>query len=329
MAKKSDVVRVGFIGVGGVARWAHLGHLSKWEDVKLVAFADVNKEGVEKTAGEFKAKPYTDAKKMLDSEELDAVYVCLPPFAHTNQELLVCERKLGLFVEKPLATTLEKGREISDAVKKAKNVSAVGYNWRSCDITKKAKELIGKKRISAAYGYWVGGMPGVMWWRQQAQSGGQLNEQATHVVDIARHIIGGKVVSVYAQGSKGIYSGKVEKHDVHDNAIALLTFDNGCVCSIGTGHASHQGFRVGIDFLLEDLTISHNNGELKLKHPKGEETIRTLNKPYEEEDRAFLEAVKKNEPEGVYCTYADAFETHRVCMAANDSMESGKPVALK
>ena len=158
------------------------------------------------------------------------------------------------------ATTLEKAKEINDAVAEAGVVSAVGYNWRSTSITKKAREILDGKPISAAYGYWVGGMPGVMWWRQQAQSGGQLNEQTTHVVDIARHLIGGKVVSVYAAGSKGIASKRVEKHDVHDNSIAVLTFDNGTVCAIGSGHLSPQGFRTGIDLLCDGMTLTHNNG---------------------------------------------------------------------
>ena len=324
---KGDVVRVGFVGVGGIAG-VHLKFVSTAADAKIVAVCDVNAAQADKIATQYGAKAYGETKKMLDSEQLDAVYVCVPPFAHLDQELLVCERKLGLFVEKPIATTLEKGEEISKAALKAKNVAAVGYNWRSCEITKKAKELIGRKPISAAYGYWVGGMPGVMWWRQQAQSGGQLNEQATHVVDIARHLIGGKVVSVYAQGAKGILNKKVEKHDVHENAIALLTFDHGCVCTIATGHLCPQGFRVGIDFVLEDSVITHNNGELRVKHSKGEEIFRNTNDAYGDEDRAFLDAVKKNDPSGVFCTYADAFETHRITMAANKSMETGKVVSL-
>jgi myo-inositol 2-dehydrogenase/D-chiro-inositol 1-dehydrogenase len=324
---KSDVVRVGFVGVGGIAG-VHLKFVSAAADAKIVAVCDVNPAQLDKIATQYGAKAYGDTKKMLDSEQLDAVYVCVPPFAHTDQELLVCERKLGLFVEKPLTTTLEKGEEILAAAKKAGNVTAVGYNWRSCEITKKAKELIGKKPVSAAFGYWVGGMPGVMWWRKQAESGGQLNEQATHVVDIARHLIGGKVVSVYAQGSKGILNKKHEKHDVHENAIALLTFDNGCVCTIATGHLCPQGFRVGIDFVLEDSVVTHNNSELRVKHPKGEEIYRNTNDAYGDEDRAFIDAVKNNNPAGVFCTYADAFETHRITMAANKSMETGKVVSL-
>ncbi len=320
-------VNVGFIGVGNIAG-VHLRYLSNVSDAKVAAVYDVNAAQADKIATQYGAKAYASVEKMLDTEKLDAVYVCVPPFAHTNQELLVCERKLALFVEKPLTTTLEKGQEIASAVAKAKNISAVGYNWRSAEITKKAKELINGKPVSAAYGFWVGGFPGVMWWRQQSTSGGQLNEQATHVVDIARHLVGGKVVSVYAQGTKGIYSKKYEKHDIHENVIALLTFDNGCVCSVATGHISNQGYRVGIDFILEDLTVTHNSNELRVKHHKGEEIVRNTNDQYNEEDRAFIEAIKTGDASKVYCSYADAFETHRICMAVNASLDSGRVVKV-
>lgn len=324
----TERLRIGFIGTGGVARWAHFGHLSKWPDVELAAFCDVNAEAAQKTAAEYKGKAYTSASQMLDAEKLDAVYVCVPPFAHDSAELLALERKLPVFVEKPLGTTLEMAEKINAAAAQAGVVTAVGYNWRSTEITKKARELMSGRPVSAAFGFWVDGFPGAMWWRQQALSGGQLNEQATHVVDIARYLIGGRVVKVYAQGSKGIMRAKHEKHDVHDSAVALLTFDHGCVCTISTGHLSPQNYRVGIDFILDGLTISHNNSELRLKHQGGEEVIKNTNKPYEEEDRAFLQAVRSKNPQGVFCSYADAFETHRITMAANRSMETGAIVSL-
>ncbi|MCW8131339.1 MAG: Gfo/Idh/MocA family oxidoreductase [Planctomycetota bacterium] len=328
MVAASDKVRLGFVGVGNIARGGHLNHLAKWPDVELVSFCDVNKDAVAKTAAEFKARPYTQLKDMLAHEELDAVYVCVPPFAHDEAEIQVAEKKLALFVEKPLGTTLAQTEAINKAVLKAGVVSAVGYNWRSTGITRKARAVMEGRPVSAAYGFWTGNFPEVMWWRQQAQSGGQLNEQATHVVDIARYLIGGKVVSVYAQGAKGIMKKRYEKHDIHDNAIALLTFDHGCVCTVATGHTSAQGYRVGIDFILDDLTVTHNNGELRIKVPGSEEIIRNQNQPYEEEDRAFLQAVRSKDPQAVYCSYADGFETHRVTMAANTSMETGEVVKL-
>ena len=323
------MVRVGFLGTGGIARWGHFGHLSKWPDVKLAAFCDVNAEAAGKAAQEFGGKAYTDPQAMLRDEALDALYVCVPPFAHGEAEIQAAAGKIALFVEKPLGVDLAFPRRVRDAIAKAGAVSAVGYNWRAADITGKAQALLAGKPVSAAFGYWVGGMPGVMWWRQQAQSGGQLNEQATHVVDVARCLIGGKVVRVYAQGAKGICAQRVEKHDVHDNAVALLTFDNGCVCAIGSGHLSPQGFRVGLDLILDGMTLSHNNSELRVKHEKGEEVYRCLNKPYEAEDRAFIDAVKRGDPRGVICSYAEAFETHRVTMAANESMRTGKVVEIE
>ena len=329
MAKKSDALKIGFIGSGNIARWGHINHMSKWDDVVITAVQDVNGESAQKLAADTGANAYTDHERMIEKEKLDAVYICLPPFAHTNQEVLCAKAGIPIFVEKPLAVTQDKADEINAAVNKSGIVAAVGYNWRSTAITRTARDLMAGRKVSAAYGFWVEGMPGVMWWRQQAQSGGQLSEQATHVVDIARHLIGGKVVSVFARGSKGICAKKAEKHDICDNIISLFTFDSGAVVSVATGHTSPQFYRIGIDFILEDLTVTHTNGELRIKTPQKEEIIKNSNKPYEEEDRAFIEAIRKKDPQGVYCTYADAFETHRVCMAANKSIETGEVVYLK
>jgi myo-inositol 2-dehydrogenase/D-chiro-inositol 1-dehydrogenase len=184
------------------------------------------------------------------------------------------------------------------------------------------------KSVSAAFAYWIGNFPGVMWWRQQAQSGGQMNEQATHVVDIARYLIGANAVSVYAQGAKGIGSKKWEKHDICDHIVATVTFDNGAVLCAGTGHLAPGGFRTGVDFMLDGLVVTHNNGELIVKTQGREEKIQNTNKPYEAEDRRFLDAVRSGDGEAVYCSYADAFETHRITMAINESVESGQVVHL-
>jgi predicted dehydrogenase len=83
-----------------------------------------------------------------------------------------------------------------------------------------------------------------------------------------------------------------------------------------------------VDFLLDDLVVTHNNSELIVKTPGREEKIRNANQPYEEEDRAFLEAVRRGDRQGVYCSYADAFETHRITMAINESVASGQVVLL-
>lgn len=324
----TDKLRIGFIGTGNIARGGHLRHLSGWDDVDLVAFCDIDERAAGSAVQEYGGTAYTSTECMLDEVALDAVYVCLPPFAHTDQEILAAQRGVALFVEKPLCVDLAKAAEINETIKNAGVVSAVGYNWRSTAITQIARERMAGRPVSAAFAYWIGGFPGVMWWRQQAQSGGQMNEQATHVVDIARHLIGSQAVTVYAQGAKGIGSKKWEKHDVHDHIVATITFDNGAVLCASTGHLAPGGFRTGVDFLLDELVVTHNNNELIVKTAGHLEKIANTNNPYEVEDRAFLDAVHSGDGEGVYCSYADAFETHRITMAINESVESGQVVRL-
>jgi len=83
-----------------------------------------------------------------------------------------------------------------------------------------------------------------------------------------------------------------------------------------------------MDFLLDELVVSLNHRELIVKTPGREEKIVNTNKPYEAEDRAFLDAVRSGDRQAVICSYADAFETHRITMAINESIESGQALSF-
>lgn len=71
-------IRIGFIGVGGIAQ-GHMKRLSEMEDVELVAYSDVVKERAEKAANEFGGRAYDNHRDMLDQEELTGVVICTPP----------------------------------------------------------------------------------------------------------------------------------------------------------------------------------------------------------------------------------------------------------
>jgi len=83
----TDQFNIGIIGCGGIAN-RHASVLSRLEVVNLVAFCDIAEDraiGFNEKYAESKAKIYTDFAQMYDSEELDVVWICLPPFAHTNE----------------------------------------------------------------------------------------------------------------------------------------------------------------------------------------------------------------------------------------------------
>ncbi len=112
-------VRVGFVGCGGMAG----GHIENWarmreqgEDVALTAFCDVDAARAERYATRFEGRAYTEFPEMLEREELEAVYVVVPPHAHTGAEIMAAQKGCALFVEKPIANSLATAREIAAAI---------------------------------------------------------------------------------------------------------------------------------------------------------------------------------------------------------------------
>src|SRR5438094_391060 len=112
----AGIVRVGFIGVGGVAQ-VHLRTLEAMENVRIAAVCDVSADAAQTAARRFEGcRAYEGHLAMMDGAELDAIYVCLPPGAHRGQEIDVARRGLALFVEKPVGLDASWVRETADVV---------------------------------------------------------------------------------------------------------------------------------------------------------------------------------------------------------------------
>jgi len=74
-------VRMGFIGTGGIAQ-GHMDRISAIEGVEMVAFCDVQMDRAQAAADKFGGAAYDSFERMLNTEDLTAVFVGTPPFAH-------------------------------------------------------------------------------------------------------------------------------------------------------------------------------------------------------------------------------------------------------
>jgi Oxidoreductase family, NAD-binding Rossmann fold len=101
-----STVRIGMVGAGAVAA-RHLRTLHAMEGVEVAAVADPALKRARKLAEPTGAAVYPNHMELLAAERLDAVYICVPPFAHGAPELAVIDAGLPLFVEKPVAIDLE------------------------------------------------------------------------------------------------------------------------------------------------------------------------------------------------------------------------------
>ena len=318
-------VKIGFVGTGGIANH-HMRTLSEIPTAAMVAFCDVVEEKAVTAATTYGGKAYTCYEEMYDSEALDAVYICLPPFAHDRQELAAIERDLPIFVEKPVATTMAKAREIESALAAKNLISGVGYHWRYMDTTEKAIALIGDQPVGFALGAWMGGMPGVSWWRVMAESGGQMVEQTTHIFDLARYLLG-DVAEVHAMGRTGLME-DVENYDVHDASVTNLRFKSGAVASITSACMLSAGHHVGLELFLKDQALRIVGQHLTIETPDGTEVVELGNNPTRAEDQTFLQAVQSGDASAIRCDYAEAVKSLELTIAATQSAQEGRLIAL-
>jgi predicted dehydrogenase len=119
-------IKIGFIGCGGIAN-AHMNALSKIEGVKFVGMCDIEENKAKVASEKFGGKVYTDYKKMLDELEMDACFICLPPFAHEGQEELCIEKNIPFLVEKPIHLNKNKAKKIVEKIKEKNLITSVGY----------------------------------------------------------------------------------------------------------------------------------------------------------------------------------------------------------
>lgn len=323
-------LQIGIIGTGWFSR-VHADILAAAEDVRVRAFLGTSKEKGERMAAAYGAAGYGDLRDMLDAEQLDAVYVCVPPMSHGDIEEELISRRIPFLVEKPLGIDQELPRRISSAIQEAGLITSVGYHFRYQSSMDKLKELLQGQKAGMALGRWMDSMPGVSWWRRQDGSGGQFIEQTTHVVDLLRYTAG-EVEEVYALYGSRIKHEQVEGVEVADVGTVTLKMASGLVANISNTCVLPEGAglsQTGLTFYTDQGVLDWNPQRLRASRP-GEQTeyLERAN-PYVQETEAFLHALRTGDGSRIKSNYADAFRTQAVTCAALESAATGMPVRIR
>ncbi len=329
-----DKVKIAFIGCGGIAGW-HLSHLVNQDDVEYLGFCDIIPERAEnfkqRTGGT--AKTYTDYRVMLDEITPDAVYICVPPHCHGEIEFKVIDKGIPFLVEKPMALDYKLAEKICEAAEAKGLITAVGFQDRYLGIIDKTKEYIKGKKIGLVTGAWVGGIPGVWWWRKMETSGGQIVEQNIHIFDMTRNLFG-EPARIYASAGKGIVDPEaagVPGYDVDDYSSAVITFKNGIIATLYTADyvVAGGGMQNGLNIYCPDATIEYGlRSFVKYRDASGEEVTHNEFDSGITEDKVFINAVKTGDPGAIRSPYRDALSSLKLVLAANESITTGKPVEL-
>lgn len=310
-------MKVAMIGAGGMAR-RHAGLLANEPDIEFVGHVGPTPADREALARQWGGRAYAGVDELLAAEQVDAAWITVPPGEH-GAELALIERGIPFFVEKPLSADRESAERIGAALERSGVIAGVGYQWRAMDTIPEVQRTLAENPARMVLGAWHDATPPPAWWRRQAESGGQMVEQATHLFDIARYLVGEAQVTA-ATAARHARPGYPDA-DVADVSAALLRFERGATgvftatCLLGGGAAIH------VQLVCEGLLITITQQSVTYDDGRERREVRRRADPGVAQNRAFLEAVRRGDPSLLLSSYADALRTHRLC---HDVLEMGE-----
>lgn len=320
-----NMVRIGVVGAGSIAT-EHFKHIAANEEAELVAICDIVSQQAEAAALQYGAAAYSSLNEMLMRERLEALFVCVPPFAHGDIEEQAARRGIHLLVEKPLGLSMEEVRRKAAIIEEAGIITASGYCLRYMESVQQAKRYLQGKEIAMVRAYRFGGVPPAPWWVDHEKSGGQLVEQTTHNVDLMLYLAG-SVRKVYADMGL-LLSQHIEGITTPDASSVNLVFEQGAIGHIDTGFLPQPDDRSSLEIIGRDYRLTLEGMSLKIMEPNHTHVHQGDGNFYQQQDDAFIRALVTGDRSHILASYEEAMRTLEVTLAANDSAKSGQPVYL-
>ena len=346
--------KLAIIGCGGIGQY-HMSHFVQFRDIiDIVGFCDLIPERAEEFAQKWgSGNTYVDFKQMLEKEEIQMVFICVPPYCHGEIENALIEKGIHFFVEKPLALDLEIAKDILLKSEAKGLVTASGFQCRYSNLIEPTREFINNNKIYFISCERMGGIPMVEWWRDKSLSGGQAMEQTIHQFDIIRYLYG-EPETVFSMNTTGLIENPPEGYKTDDLSVTAVRYKSGILGTISTGCYVTGGdsYDSKIVFSAADKRAEHKiitstkiYGEKPAEEESGSGFVvkgdggvgKSSDSAIEYKqigdagvlcDRTFIEAVIAGDPTRVRSTYRDALKSVAFTMACNISMETGKAVNI-
>lgn len=140
--------RIGVIGTGWWATYAHLPSLRDYSAADLVAIADLSEAALQRAGDAFGVgQRYADYRRMLDEESLDGVVVATPHATHFAIVRDALERGLGVMVEKPMVLRADEARQLVALAEQRRAPLIVGYPYHFVSQYERLRDAIAAGRL--------------------------------------------------------------------------------------------------------------------------------------------------------------------------------------
>ncbi len=325
---------IGIIGAGRMGKHHHSAITNY--GARVVAVHDVQLEAAQTLATLASAELATDVLDDFFNIEMDGVVITTPPPVRLEPIQMACEHGTALMVEKPPALNISDGRKCLECIEEADVMAAVGFQLRYHSLYEQLKALIASEtvhlvRTVCTVNYYLD-FQMQDWFLQSEISGGPLAEQAVHVLDCARFVMGDpKPIQAHALAVKNMALERTE-FDA-ENAIQMTyELDNG-VFGTHMNHCGTEGFCFDVEVVGPHLRLQANMGKNAISGYLNGETI---NEPATSQNSlgldktgAWLRAIETGDRTLIRSTFGDALETLTLIDAAIQSRDTGKFIQVE
>jgi len=335
-------LRIGLIGAGR-AGMVHAKNLKRTAlGAELVALCDANQEGLEEAGRQLGVdRLLADYRDAVRCDDLDAVIIATPTFLHADIACAAAHSGKHVFLEKPMALTVDECRRINAAVSEADVKLQIGFMRRFDASFVEAKAILdsgemGRVMIIKSTGRGPGG-PGP-WMYDLARSNGIIAEVNSHDIDSLNWFAESPMARVYAESDNfKCPDARADYPDFYDNFVATFRFADGTMGTIDGTCPAHYGYDARVEVLCEKgalflgsvasqgVTKVTLDGAVLGRAVKGWRNL--FENAYLSEIEHFLDCIRRDEPPRV--TGQDGLRAVAAVVAANESMRLGRPVDVE
>ena len=359
----SERIRAGVIGCGG--RGQLLTGEFKEAGAEMAAVCDVYEPNLEEgqKAASTGARPYSDYRRMLEDKTLDVVIVATPEHSHAQPVVDAVEAGKDVYVEKPLAHTIEDGFRMVEAVRRTKRICQVGMQRRSADLFLEARRIMASGatgQVRLVNSWWVNyrdrleprPFAGRLDWRQWLgtapardpdpmrffywawfydYSGGMIT-QAAHIVDAINMILGSSYpVAVTCMGGRV----NVEGSEVPDTASMTVEFPENFLAVFTVGYKAMRynmfndqmkqfhGSRARFDVGREAFALYPQSNDIEMRPSMSVKRPGSFERATRAHIRNFLECVRSRKEPNATVEMGQATNVS-LCMAIQSMRFGGR-----
>lgn len=250
------MIKIGVVGAGHLGK-IHIRLLKEIENCEFIGFHDIDQEVSQSVANEFGIKSFNDFNELLN--ECDAVDIVTPTLSHHYYATKALRRGKHVFIEKPIATTIDEAKEIEQLASEIKAKVQIGHVERFNPAFTAALPYVHNPMFIETHR--------LAQFNPRGTDVSVILDLMIHDLDIVLHVVKANIRKISASGVAVV-------SETPDIANARIEFDNGCVANLTSSRLSLKNMRktrlfqrdayISIDFLEKEAHV------VRMKQVEGE-----------------------------------------------------------